>query len=57
MTTLFTMVHVIGGSVGLLSGAAALMFRKGAKYHHLAGNGRSFINLLHHFSISIQMND
>jgi hypothetical protein len=32
------LVHVSGGSVGLLSGAATLSFRKGSRPHGVAGN-------------------
>lgn len=31
-------LHVCGGVVGVLSGAAAMMFRKGARRHRVAGN-------------------
>jgi uncharacterized membrane protein len=31
------LVHILGGSVGLLSGAAAITFRKGSRRHALAG--------------------
>jgi hypothetical protein len=31
-------LHISGGSVGILSGAAALVFRKGSRLHRLAGN-------------------
>jgi hypothetical protein len=32
------LVHILGGSLGLLSGTAALCFRKGSPRHQLAGN-------------------
>ncbi len=38
MLSTFITIHVIAGSVGLLSGAAALIFRKGSRYHRKAGN-------------------
>lgn len=38
MLSIFVTIHVIAGSIGLLSGAAALIFRKGARYHRKAGN-------------------
>src|SRR5256885_14516303 len=31
-------IHICGGVVGLLSGAAAMSFRKGSRPHRLAGN-------------------
>ncbi len=31
-------VHIIGGAVGLVSGFAALVFRKGSRAHRMAGN-------------------
>jgi uncharacterized membrane protein len=31
-------LHIAGGCVGLLSGVAALAFRKGSRWHRLAGN-------------------
>ena len=31
-------VHILGGTVGLASGAAAMSFRKGSPRHVLAGN-------------------
>ena len=31
-------LHISAGSVGLLSGAAALLFRKGSRWHRTAGN-------------------
>lgn len=31
------LVHIAGGSVGLLSGTAAIIFRKGSRRHALAG--------------------
>ena len=31
------LVHIAGGTVGLLSGTAALLFRKGSARHALAG--------------------
>ena len=30
-------IHIAGGVVGMLSGAAALIFRKGGRWHILAG--------------------
>ena len=30
-------VHICGGTMGLVSGAAALSFRKGSRWHALAG--------------------
>jgi len=38
MFSTFLTIHVIAGSIGILSGAAALIFRKGARYHRKAGN-------------------
>jgi len=38
MLSTFVTIHVIAGSIGILSGAAALIFRKGARYHRKAGN-------------------
>ncbi len=38
MLSIFITIHVIAGSIGLLSGAAALIFQKGARYHRKAGN-------------------
>ena len=32
------LVHICGGTIGLLSGFAAMAFRKGSRYHGLAGN-------------------
>jgi hypothetical protein len=32
------LLHISGGTVGLLSGAAAMAFRKGSRWHGLAGN-------------------
>lgn len=37
LTTLILVVHVAAGGIGLLSGAAALIFRKGARLHRSAG--------------------
>ena len=31
-------IHICGGLVGLLSGVAALSFRKGSPRHRMAGN-------------------
>src|ERR1700746_1188260 len=31
-------LHIMGGMVGLLSGAAAISFRKGSSAHRMAGN-------------------
>ena len=36
--TLILSVHISAGSIGLLSGAAALIFRKGSRLHRIAGN-------------------
>lgn len=32
------LIHICGGTIGLLSGFAAMAFRKGSRYHGLAGN-------------------
>lgn len=34
----FLILHISGGAVGLLSGTAALIFRKGSRLHRAAGN-------------------
>jgi len=36
--SLVLFVHIGAGSVGLVSGAAALIFRKGSRLHRIAGN-------------------
>ena len=35
---LILIVHISGAGIGLLSGAAALLFRKGGRLHRIAGN-------------------
>ncbi len=37
MTTLLLILHISGGMVGILSGAVAMVFRKGFRWHALAG--------------------
>src|SRR5215469_16638863 len=32
------LVHICGGTIGLLSGFTAMAFRKGSRYHGMAGN-------------------
>ena len=38
MRSSILVIHVCGGVVGLLSGVAAMSFRKGSRRHGLAGN-------------------
>jgi uncharacterized membrane protein len=42
---LILFVHIAGGTVGMLAGAAALMFRKGSRLHRLAGHA-FFVSML-----------
>ena len=37
MTTLLLILHISGGVVGILSGAVAMVFRKGFRWHALVG--------------------
>src|SRR5215510_7619607 len=45
MRSAILVIHICAGNVGLLSGAAALSFRKGSQRHRLAGN-LFFISML-----------
>jgi hypothetical protein len=35
--TLILILHIVAGSIGLISGSAALLFRKGARLHRISG--------------------
>jgi uncharacterized membrane protein len=45
MRTLILVIHICGGLAGLLSGVAAMWFRKGSARHRTAGN-MFFISML-----------